>query len=519
MLNAKFTTVNSLMEIKKFTSKVKLLNPEVDLARPITHITIMEAPDLYEWVEGGEFVLTTWYSMLNDQQMAIESFTKLAQKVSAIGIKTKRFIDEVPPEILAIADKYKLPVFEVKREVKFRELVTIIASQVQNYQFNMLVEAEEYNRKLVEVSASSDDIFSTLKAFYVETLESCICLDHEFEIVGNYGSLKNKIDLESIKRVIQDELFQEHGFFFSMAVDNAAVFACYAKKKLMGFLIVSSRCLKVERLKLICQQTALFLSIKLWNDFEISQRVLQKFWQDLISNRKIDLEDVKGKLHRFGIDLDHGATLGVVYHKSENGELFQLMDSYLQNKILLMQDNFIVVLYEKDKLVYKLSDFKNYIKGHENEYLAVMSPSFSSIENLRTYYKLSVDVIKILRALKVTGIKKMKDWAAYTMILYCKESPAYSVIKSSILEPLLTYDKEYHTQLIQSLCMSIILENLTRTAGKMHVHVNTLRYRLDKIKEITGKSFFITKDKHEMIVAMLIGQMEGSINFKVEEQG
>lgn len=105
------------------------------MTSPITHITIMEASDLHEWVEGGEFVLTTWYSMLNDHQMAIESFTKLAQKVSAIGIKTKRFIDEVPPEILAIADKYKLPVFEVKREVKFRELVTIIASQVQNYQF------------------------------------------------------------------------------------------------------------------------------------------------------------------------------------------------------------------------------------------------------------------------------------------------------------------------------------------------------------------------------------------------
>ena len=53
----------------------------------------------------------------------------------------------------------------------------------------------------------------------------------------------------------------------------------------------------------------------------------------------------------------------------------------------------------------------------------------------------------------------------------------------------------------------------------MHVYVNTLRYRLDKIKEIIDKSFFITKDKHEMIVAMLIGQMEGSISFKVEEQG
>ena len=51
----------------------------------------------------------------------------------------------------------------------------------------------------------------------------------------------------------------------------------------------------------------------------------------------------------------------------------------------------------------------------------------------------------------------------------------------------------------------------------MHVYVNTLRYRLDKIKEIIDKSFFITKDKHEMIVTMLIGQIEDFGLYEINE--
>ena len=53
--------------------------------------------------------------------------------------------------------------------------------------------------------------------------------------------------------------------------------------------------------------------------------------------------------------------------------------------------------------------------------------------------------------------------------------------------PLIAYDGGHGTELVKTL--RIFLEqnqNLVQTAKTLHIHYNTLRYRLDRIKEILG---------------------------------
>ena len=61
-MSKKMVTLNELLEIKDFAERVTLVNKHGNLNNQITHVTIMEGPDLHEWVTGGEFVLTTWYA-------------------------------------------------------------------------------------------------------------------------------------------------------------------------------------------------------------------------------------------------------------------------------------------------------------------------------------------------------------------------------------------------------------------------------------------------------------------------
>ena len=49
-------TLSALMEIESFRNKLRLANKNANLDYQVTHVTIMEGPDLYEWVTGGEFV-------------------------------------------------------------------------------------------------------------------------------------------------------------------------------------------------------------------------------------------------------------------------------------------------------------------------------------------------------------------------------------------------------------------------------------------------------------------------------
>ena len=55
-MSKKMVTLNELLEIKDFAERVTLVNKHGNLNNQITHVTIMEGPDLHEWVTGGEFV-------------------------------------------------------------------------------------------------------------------------------------------------------------------------------------------------------------------------------------------------------------------------------------------------------------------------------------------------------------------------------------------------------------------------------------------------------------------------------
>ena len=146
-------TIKQLQNIKWFNERAKLVNKHADLDKLVQHVTILEAPDLWEWCKGGEFVLTTWYAFSHNPELQDKNFEKLAQNISAIGIKTKRFINKIPQSIIDIADKYGVAVFEIKRDVYFREMNTVINNEIQNYTTNMLVELngifQEFMKKSV----------------------------------------------------------------------------------------------------------------------------------------------------------------------------------------------------------------------------------------------------------------------------------------------------------------------------------------------------------------------------------
>ena len=140
--------VGDLVQIEAFKQQCKLVTAErIGLDNIITHVTIMEAPDFYEWVTGGEFVLTTWYAFSVNADIQVEAFQKLAKNISAIGIKTGRFIDKIPQKIIEIAEQNNVAVFEVITKAKFRDIVQIIASEIQNYQTNHSIRDTELSNQ------------------------------------------------------------------------------------------------------------------------------------------------------------------------------------------------------------------------------------------------------------------------------------------------------------------------------------------------------------------------------------
>lgn len=77
-------------------------------------------------------------------------------------------------------------------------------------------------------------------------------------------------------------------------------------------------------------------------------------------------------------------------------------------------------------------------------------------------------------------------WAYLPLIIEQKRSRTR---KSPLLYPLKEHDREHKSDFVQTVAVYLSLNsNLKESAAYLHIHTNTLMYRLNRIAEITGKS-------------------------------
>ncbi|MEO3783262.1 PucR family transcriptional regulator ligand-binding domain-containing protein [Actinocorallia sp. B10E7] len=75
--------------------------------------------------------------------------------------------------------------------------------------------------------------------------------------------------------------------------------------------------------------------------------------------------------------------------------------------------------------------------------------------------------------------------------------------RDRLLAPLQVYDTEHHSDLVRTL--TAFLDNSgswNRCAGQLHLHVNTLRYRIRRIEELTGRDLSTLEDRVDFFLAL-----------------
>ncbi|MEX1178754.1 MAG: PucR family transcriptional regulator [Nitriliruptor sp.] len=92
----------------------------VDHRGPVRWAHIADAPDPTPWLEGGEVLLTTGIGVKDDADLQRRLVAALARReVVAIGFGIGVVLDEVPGAMLAACDEHELPLFTVPYEVPF----------------------------------------------------------------------------------------------------------------------------------------------------------------------------------------------------------------------------------------------------------------------------------------------------------------------------------------------------------------------------------------------------------------
>src|SRR5256885_12755824 len=91
----------------------RVLAGAAGLDRVVQRLNVMEVPDILPWVKPHELLLTTGYPLRHNPDALVDLVAELDERgLAALAIKLHRYLDAVPPPMLAEADRRGFPIIE-----------------------------------------------------------------------------------------------------------------------------------------------------------------------------------------------------------------------------------------------------------------------------------------------------------------------------------------------------------------------------------------------------------------------
>jgi DNA-binding PucR family transcriptional regulator len=107
------------------------------------------------------------------------------------------------------------------------------------------------------------------------------------------------------------------------------------------------------------------------------------------------------------------------------------------------------------------------------------------------------------RLAEPTSVMSSVDLASHVLLLASVGADARASFRSLLLGPLIQYDQAHHADLVRTLDAFLRCSgSWQRCADEMHVHVNTLRYRLERVEQLTGRDLSRFEDRVDFFLAL-----------------
>ena len=112
-------------------SKAVVLAGHTGLDRVIRSVTVMDSPESRDWIRGGELVLSNIHMTRDTPATQTALIRDLAERgVSALGIKARRYVSELPPGMLELANELGLPVIEMPHDSDWVDIITPLLTEI-----------------------------------------------------------------------------------------------------------------------------------------------------------------------------------------------------------------------------------------------------------------------------------------------------------------------------------------------------------------------------------------------------
>ena len=167
---------------------LKLLTCKEHLGNIISGVNIMDNPDTVRWIKPGELVLTTGYVFRENPSLQESTIADLRKAgCSALCIKSKRFLDEIPQPMLDASQKEGLPIIELPPDYSLADISETVSKHLFQEQFQDAIREQTLLNTLFNCYFQGRSMGEILKILSDYTASSVFILDNN--TLSNWFSL------------------------------------------------------------------------------------------------------------------------------------------------------------------------------------------------------------------------------------------------------------------------------------------------------------------------------------------
>ena len=535
-------SVNDLLLAEELKD-AKILGGKEGLDRQIKGVTIIEAPDIVKFINGGEVLLTGLYAFrscsVEEFQKYINELTK--KSVSALIMKRGRKVENADIKIellLEFANTHGIPVLEVPFEISFRDIMSRIMERLFNEEVTRLKYFKTTHDNFAALALSpdsgnrgADNILDVL----AKLIHNPVAVFNQ-----NLSCLAATEDAARVLTISEDARTFEPGIYSSYTYlrQEGEEPQCLIQVKMSFrekiYLVVNQA---LDVMDFIAAESAITaLRFEFSRQYAVTE-LEKKFQNDIMHNI------LNGKIHSIG-ELQKNTTLlgvdingsyrvivfGMANESMTKGDfkakvkdtnvLSQAIVHYIKDAKIQNDLDKIVVIQAVDKEQTQ-EEYRREIKkivesvqedvSMHNKHLKVkagVGKVVDGIIHLPESFKeaneafMFVDVAGELSEEGSPQAMLFSDLGIFKLLCQLEDPSMLLEYVPEGLQKLYNYKKPQRDDLIVTLKTYLDRnQNLSKTAQELYVHYKTAAYRIEKITKITGIDF----DNANEVLAVRIG--------------
>lgn len=140
-------------------AEAQVVGGHAGLDRPIRWVHVVEVPDIIDCLVGGELVLTTGISISSDPALQRELIPAMdAIEAAGLVFALGPYIQQVPPVMIAEADRCNLPILAIPWSVNFGDITKVLATDIIQRQHAILERNEQIHQALTQLVLHGGDL-------------------------------------------------------------------------------------------------------------------------------------------------------------------------------------------------------------------------------------------------------------------------------------------------------------------------------------------------------------------------